>query len=701
MFAVDVESQSIEKGRRYEFIVNTSKELMALINREYRYEAVNDEHCRARNQTREEILGRTVSELWSPEIFRNTVKEPLDRCFSGMEVNYQAYYEHAAIGMRYMDVTCYPYYNPEGAVTHVVVVQRDITERERAEQAMRRYARRLETLHEIDRGILAAQSPEEIAEAALRHLLYLVPCQKASIVTFDAVDLPIGRRSGGALLQNGVRKRGRIFEVGKVNILAEFCNEEPGRCASEPVSFINVPLVVQGELLGTLSMGSDDAATFAGEHADIAREVAYQVALAVQQAQLRQELHRYTNELEVLVSERTQEIERRRQVAEGMSDILAILNSVRPLDEVLNFILAQAQKLLTTDKISFITLSERAEQVVLNPVTSVGVEALSPVEVKLAEELIRVATVQQRPIAIDELSTEALNELGIDYPAYSRYGSILVAPLSVNQSGAEGALVVYFIGAHHFTDEEIETTTALADQTALAIENARLYQSAEQLAIMEERERLARELHDSVTQSLYSLSLFSEAGQRLIRVGDTTRVEEYLGQLGETAQQALKEMRLLLYELRPAVLEQEGLIGALRRRLDAVEKRAGVNFTFEVEEPIILPLSIEEGFYRIAQESLNNSLKHSFATHVHVSIFRRNHEVIMRIVDNGVGFFEEDARVAGGMGLAGMRERVQKLGGKLYIESASNQGASITVQVSILEEDKEGIGQNVSAHSQL
>ncbi|MEZ4708264.1 MAG: GAF domain-containing sensor histidine kinase [Caldilineaceae bacterium] len=593
--------------------------------------------------------------------------------------------------MRYMDVTCYPYYNPTGVVTHVIVVQRDITERERAEQSMRRYRARRH--REIDRGILGAQSPEEIAEAALRHLLYLVPCQRASIVLFDSVDVAANRRLGAYSDANGAGQHrgrgGRVFEVEQVHVLASLAMRNWRAEPNEAVSFINVPLVVQGELLGTLSMRSDDAATFAGEHADIAREVAYQVALAVQQAQLRQKLHRYTTELEVLVGERTQEIEQRRQVAEGMRDILTILNSVRPLDEVLNFILTQARKLLATDNVSFIALLNDREQVGLKPVTSVGVEGLLPEEIALAQEIIRVAIVQQRPIAINELSVEILRELGLDVATFShRYASILVAPLSVNQSGTDGALVVYFGDIHQFSGEELETATSLADQTALAIENARLYQSAEQLAVMEERERLARELHDSVTQSLYSLSLFSEAGQRLIRVGDTVRVEEYLGQLGETAQQALKEMRLLLYELRPAVLEQEGLIGALRRRLDAVEKRAGINFTFDVDEPIVLPLSVEEGFYRIAQEALNNSLKHAFATHVYVSIERQGSETVMQIADNGVGFREEETKMAGGMGLCGMRERVQKLGGSLCIESVPNQGATITVRVVTSEENQ-------------
>jgi len=146
-----------EMWRRYEFIVNTSKEFMALISRDYVYEAVNDAYCQARAQTRAEIIGSKPSDLWGDETFREVIQGPIDLCFSGQEVNYQAWYDHAALGLRYMDVTYYPYYSRKNIVSHVVVVSRDITGRERAEKAMIRYAERLETLREIDRAILEAQ----------------------------------------------------------------------------------------------------------------------------------------------------------------------------------------------------------------------------------------------------------------------------------------------------------------------------------------------------------------------------------------------------------------------------------------------------------------------------------------------------------------------------------------------------------------
>ena len=183
-----------------------------------------------------------------------------------------------------------------------------------------------------------------------------------------------------------------------------------------------------------------------------------------------------------------------------------------------------------------------------------------------------------------------------------------------------GVFSVFGEDGHQFRVEEMTLLASIADQVGVAVEHARLYQQAEQLAVLEERERLARDLHDSVTQSLYSLTLFAEAGRRLVRTGDLERAEGYLARLGETAQDALKEMRLLVYELRPPALEREGLVGAIQQRLGAVERQAGVKAHLLVDDMIELPASVEEGLYRIAQEALNNALKHAAATSVTVRI---------------------------------------------------------------------------------
>lgn len=691
-----------EKSKHYAFIVNTSKELMALIDRNYVYEAVNDAHCQARAQAREDIIGRTISDLWSGKLFRTTVQGPLDKCFCGEEVNYQAYYEHKALGLRYMDVTCYPYFDESSdapyKVTHVVIVQRDITEREQAAHALQRYAQRLETLHQIDRGILAAQSSEEIAEAALNQLQFLVPYQRAQIIMFDS-DSKITKNSEQAS-HDPSKKRDSYT-------LAEFTQAEWDQGVSTEASCIRIPLVAQGELLGEFSLASNMDNAFSDEHKEIVNEVASQVALAIQQAQLRQTLSRYTTELEDIVRQRTQEIEHRRQVAEGMRDVLTILNSVRPVDEVLEFIMMQARLLMSTDDIVFFAGDMFDPDAKETLIRSLETKNLTAQEIFLCQKMIPQAKSKLEPFVLsgDQIheflndgsenvlyldgATDTIHQNGQDKNSQSssglRYKTLLCVPIRLAPE-VYGSFLLFYKDEIILSTEEIETITSLSDQASLAIENARLYQQAEQLAVMEERERLARDMHDSVMQSIYSLTLFSAAGGRQIRNGNIERVQEYLDQLVETAQQALKEMRLLLYELRPVVLEQEGLIGALRRRLDAVETRAGIKTTLDVPEPVVPPFYAEEGLYRIAQEALNNSLKHSGADRVAVRIVREQAAIVMQISDNGNGFSLADAQeFSGGMGLGNMHERMQKLQGEIQIESDPETGTTVTVRVGIVE----------------
>jgi PAS domain S-box-containing protein len=204
---------------------------------------------------------------------------------------------------------------------------------------------------------------------------------------------------------------------------------------------------------------------------------------------------------------------------------------------------------------------------------------------------------------------------------------------------------------------------------------------AQAQAALEERQRLARELHDSVTQSLYSLTLLAEASRRTARAGELERVVANIARLGETAQQALKEMRLLVYELRPLALEQAGLAEALQSRLDAVEKRAGVNAQLRVELDGELPAEVENALYRIAQETLNNALKHAEATQISVALRSNRQEVHMEIVDNGKGFEAERMPNHGGLGLVSIRERIEALHGEWSITSKPGAGTSVIVNV--------------------
>jgi signal transduction histidine kinase len=155
---------------------------------------------------------------------------------------------------------------------------------------------------------------------------------------------------------------------------------------------------------------------------------------------------------------------------------------------------------------------------------------------------------------------------------------------------------------------------------------------------------------------------------------------EHLRELLETAQEALREMRLLIFELRPSILESEGLVNALRARLEAVEERAGLDISFQVTGETTLPAPIEEGLYRIAQEALNNALKHACAQHVSVSLDWAEDTVVLEIIDDGCGFDPATAIPGGGLGLDGIIERAAHIGGELLLDSAPGEGTRVRVE---------------------
>jgi PAS domain S-box-containing protein len=259
------------------------------------------------------------------------------------------------------------------------------------------------------------------------------------------------------------------------------------------------------------------------------------------------------------------------------------------------------------------------------------------------------------------------------------FSSYMGVPLS------SGWVSYYRTSSRGFSLDESSLLLALAEQVGVSVENYRLRQRIEAAATLEERGRLARDLHDSVTQSLYSLSLFARSGRDAAHEGDTDRLDSSLTRLEATALQALREMRLLLYELRPAALEQEGLIRTLEQRFDAVERRAGMAATVAYQAPdgLELPQALERELYYLTIEALNNTLKHARAKEVTVRVWLSATQVQLEIADDGCGFDLQQA--SGGYGLGHMRERVERLGGRLEISSAPDAGTRIHAWIDLTD----------------
>ncbi|HEY7059934.1 MAG TPA: ATP-binding protein [Chloroflexota bacterium] len=196
-----------------------------------------------------------------------------------------------------------------------------------------------------------------------------------------------------------------------------------------------------------------------------------------------------------------------------------------------------------------------------------------------------------------------------------------------------------------------------------------------------ERQHVAADLHDSVMQEIYGLTLLAEAGRRALAGGQPAQVEEYLKQVGQSAQWTLREMRLLVHALRPHALAQGGLIEALEQRLNAVERRAGIVARLQVRGEIVLAPAAEEAFYYIAQEALTNALKHASPSEVEVRIGTRRAVTTLVVADNGRGFDPGGVAGRGGLGLVTMRERAARVGATLAIKSAPRGGTRVTVRL--------------------
>jgi ligand-binding sensor domain-containing protein/signal transduction histidine kinase len=424
-----------------------------------------------------------------------------------------------------------------------------------------------------------------------------------------------------------------------------------------------------------------------------------------------------SRELEEEVQERTQEIEQRRQVAEGLRDILAVINSERPLEEVLDHIIDQARQMLGAEATVLHQIERERRFVAIQassglPDALEGIRAI-PFDASWADEAI----LSRQPYLIPDLGEMAGAVEGADDDPLVKqwldvtgqyYRSFLAVPLIV-EGQVDHCIAFYYTEPQALSEEELGLAVTLADQAALAIENAQLHEHAKELAVVEERQRLARDLHDAVSQTLFSASLIAETLPDLWAISPD-EVAELLLKLRQLTRGALAEMRALLMELRPAALAEASLKELLRQLAQAATGREGIPVSVTVEEPCDLPGDVRIALYRIAQEALNNVVKHAQASRVEVSLRcapssqagdktaaasssvgtplspqqagRKGAGQVKRVElvirDDGIGF-DLDRVAPERLGLGIMRERAETAGVELDVDSQPGHGTQITV----------------------
>ena len=238
-------------------------------------------------------------------------------------------------------------------------------------------------------------------------------------------------------------------------------------------------------------------------------------------------------------------------------------------------------------------------------------------------------------------------------------------------------------------------TSQLASAQRRSAEEARgreretrlLYEQAQELAALQERQRLARELHDSVSQALYGISLWAHTVREALESSEPEQAEAAIEDVLTLAEAGLAEMHALIFELRPESLETEGLVAALTKQVEALRARYKLTVEADLVDEPDLSLEKKEALYRIAQEALHNIVKHARASNVFLRLARQEREVFLEVCDNGKGF-DPTGPFPGHLGVRSMRERVTKIDGTLTIKSAAGQGTCIHVRVPLEVESK-------------
>jgi signal transduction histidine kinase len=428
--------------------------------------------------------------------------------------------------------------------------------------------------------------------------------------------------------------------------------------------------------LGTLFAATRGYREFTAQDIQLLTSIGNQVGIAIENTRLFREADRRMQELEALY-----------QADERMHRHLE-------LDQVLQALVDVAVDLLSADKSGVFEWTPGRERLVMSVARGFSPESMAQLSFARGEGITGWVAAHGEPMVVADALTDPrrANERPVTLKAVDDEGvrSFMHLPIKIEDK-VFGVFNVSFTRVRAFGENEQRLFVALAQRAALAIENAQLYEQTEELAVVRERSRLARELHDAVTQTLFSASLIAEILPDLWE-SDPQEGRQLLMELRQLSRGALAEMRTLLLELRPTALVEANLVDLIRQLAETVTGREGVSVELQLVESCELSPDVHVAFYRIAQEALNNVVKHAQARHVTVSLRcnqrqgrrpeqrRAGGEAALElcIADDGCGFELGDAP-PDRLGLSIIRERAQSIGAELSIESQIGCGTRVRV----------------------
>lgn len=563
----------------------------------------------------------------------------------------------------------------------------EIGQRERAEADLAQHLKVERTLTKLSTRLLEQDNSQQALTETLRGLGQIVRARRVVLVYLVAEESPFEtdflqwhaarERPFSADLFAHFREscpwlwqsllRGETIQIDALAALPQAADVDRAFLATQGVDALALfPMLVEDRLTAVLACSNFDGSS--DRRADRLRVL--QLGANLVENMLRREAVLAT--LERRVASRTQELS-------TLFDVTLLAGEAESLPEVLEPAVRRLAEVGYCDSICIHLYSQEEQTLTLVAQRGLGraaVEQLRTIALGPGQQPFLDYT-RRQPLVGSRTDLPDFVPDALKLPAYQAYFG---AQLRF-RSKTVGLLSGYRSGEDSFSLSQLSLLAALADQLGIAVENHHLQRKAREMAILGERQRLARELHDSITQLLYSQTLFARAGRYALEDGDEATARDSLMQLETDTQAALKEMRLLLFQLRPFTLEGVSLREAIEQRFDDVERRLGIKAVCQFDADYAFEDDVLAELYRAVMEALNNALKHAAAAQVTATLETTAVAIVLTIADDGAGF--DTQRVRSGMGLKSMQERVAHINGRLAIDSAPGAGTRVIITLPV------------------
>ncbi len=553
------------------------------------------------------------------------------------------------------------------------------------------YENRLKGLRRLDRAISKATSTREIVNIALRHLSAVTNSRYVRILIFDDERCPVTKfeyepNQSDSIVESPVTSDDEMkhyfLDHGEYRILTK-----PADVAEQGMRLV-VPVYQGDSQLGIVEINLPGSEDFEQWMIEILHEVAIQLGVSVKQTRLYERVQQHANTLEGLVEERTVELRKSEQneheqrlFGEVMLDIVRWLNRSLDLDQVLDQVLVGLEHVIPYDGANIVLLQGDVGEIIKSrgnypePFYQTSLIKLDIIDYPLYQQMIET----KRPILLGDVKKapgwiKTINTV----PVRSYMGIPIFA-----EDEILGFINVDKFEPGFFNAQHVQRLEAFAQQAAIAIRNASLHQNAQQAAVLEERQRLARDLHDAVSQLLFSMNILAEtlAEDSDLASNDLRQRAEMIRTLASSAQ---AEMRLLLLELRPMNMEEIEIDYLLQQLVTGFRGKKTATIDLSVEDlPVMLRGVVKHTIFRITQEALNNIAKYAKASHIDIDLYFEQQMLHLSIRDDGQGF--DPSAHTNGYGLQIMRERADEIGATLTLETELGSGTQVLFRVPLAE----------------